>query len=251
MPASLPPTRARATLLPRAARDRRRNFRGARGGRGQAQPRGASRRSRSARRQSGNYLSAMVAGADRDTAAAAVYFARSAARRSAQCRSRRARLRRGARRWRRRRRLSARRPAGRARSHQQPGAPGARRARDRRRPIRRRAHASSPPGEAGKAHDVTTTLLTAWGFAGAWRSAARARGARPHPRAGLGGVPRLPRRPDRRPARQCDSKPQRRLKAAYDADKNTLRLADAYARCLARHGDVDGRQEGLCRIRAG
>ena len=33
---------------------------------------------------------------------------------------------------------------------------------------------------------------------------------------------------------------QRRLKAAYDADKNTLRLADAYARFLARHGDVDG-----------
>ena len=33
---------------------------------------------------------------------------------------------------------------------------------------------------------------------------------------------------------------QRRLKAAYDADKNTLRLADAYARSLAHHGDVEG-----------
>ena len=38
---------------------------------------------------------------------------------------------------------------------------------------------------------------------------------------------------------------QRRLKAAYDADKNTLRLADAYARFLARHNDIDGREEGL------
>ena len=36
------------------------------------------------------------------------------------------------------------------------------------------------------------------------------------------------------------SRRERRLKAAYDADKNTLRLADAYARFLARHNDVDG-----------
>ena len=42
---------------------------------------------------------------------------------------------------------------------------------------------------------------------------------------------------------------QRRLKAAYDADKNTLRLADAYARCLARHGDVDGAKKVYRRIR--
>ena len=33
---------------------------------------------------------------------------------------------------------------------------------------------------------------------------------------------------------------RRRLKSAYDADKNTLRFADAYARFLAAHGDVDG-----------
>ena len=33
---------------------------------------------------------------------------------------------------------------------------------------------------------------------------------------------------------------RRRLKLAYDADKNTLRLADAYARFLARHNDIDG-----------
>ncbi|HXZ16168.1 MAG TPA: tetratricopeptide repeat protein, partial [Roseiarcus sp.] len=33
---------------------------------------------------------------------------------------------------------------------------------------------------------------------------------------------------------------QRRLKAAYDSDKNALRFADAYARFLAAHGDRDG-----------
>ena len=43
---------------------------------------------------------------------------------------------------------------------------------------------------------------------------------------------------------------QRRLKAAYDADKNTLRLADAYARFLARHNDGRRREEGLRRLRS-
>ena len=43
---------------------------------------------------------------------------------------------------------------------------------------------------------------------------------------------------------------QRRLKAAYDADKNTLRLADAYARFLARHNDVEGAEESLRRLRS-
>jgi tetratricopeptide (TPR) repeat protein len=33
---------------------------------------------------------------------------------------------------------------------------------------------------------------------------------------------------------------RRRLKSAYEADKNTLRFADAYARFLAHHGDIDG-----------
>src|SRR5208337_5269410 len=33
---------------------------------------------------------------------------------------------------------------------------------------------------------------------------------------------------------------RRRLKSAYEADKNTLRFADAYARFLAAHGDVEG-----------
>jgi tetratricopeptide (TPR) repeat protein len=33
---------------------------------------------------------------------------------------------------------------------------------------------------------------------------------------------------------------RRRLKSAYEADKNTLPFADAYARFLAAHGDIDG-----------
>ena len=33
---------------------------------------------------------------------------------------------------------------------------------------------------------------------------------------------------------------RRRLKSAYEADKNTLRFADAYARFLAANGDIDG-----------
>ncbi|HZZ61924.1 MAG TPA: tetratricopeptide repeat protein [Roseiarcus sp.] len=33
---------------------------------------------------------------------------------------------------------------------------------------------------------------------------------------------------------------RRRLKSAYEADKSTLRFADAYARFLAAHGDIDG-----------
>ncbi len=33
---------------------------------------------------------------------------------------------------------------------------------------------------------------------------------------------------------------RRRLKSAYDADKSTLRFVDAYARFLAMHGDADG-----------
>ena len=33
---------------------------------------------------------------------------------------------------------------------------------------------------------------------------------------------------------------RRRLNSAYDADKNTLRFADAYARFLTAHGDIDG-----------
>ncbi len=101
------------------------------------------------------------------------------------------------------------------------------------------ARAQLGAGEAGKAHDVTTTLLTAWSYAGAFdqRHAFEALDRVREPsiavfrdyHAGLiadllGNAPEA----------------QRRLKAAYDADKNTLRLADAHARFLARHNDVEG-----------
>ena len=101
------------------------------------------------------------------------------------------------------------------------------------------ARAQLGAGEAGKAHDVTTTLLIAWSYAGAFdlRHAMEALDRVREPslavfrdyHAGLianllGNAPEA----------------QRRLKAAYDADKNTLRLADAYARFLARHNDVEG-----------
>ena len=97
-------------------------------------------------------------------------------------------------------------------------------------------------GEAGRAHDVTTTLLTAWSFAGlndgkdALTTLDRIRDAsfavfRDY-HAGLiadltGNAPEA----------------VKRLKAAYDGEKNTLRLADAYARYLARHGDRDGAKQ--------
>jgi tetratricopeptide (TPR) repeat protein len=97
-------------------------------------------------------------------------------------------------------------------------------------------------GEAGRAHDVTTTLLTAWSFAGlsdgkdALTTLDRIRDAsfavfRDY-HAGLiadltGNAPEA----------------LKRLKAAYDGEKNTLRLADAYARYLARHGDRDGAKQ--------
>lgn len=101
------------------------------------------------------------------------------------------------------------------------------------------ARAQMAAGEAGRAHDVTTTLLTAWSYAGAYdlRHALETLDRVRDPsvivfrdyHAGLiadvlGDAPEA----------------QRRLKAAYDADKNTLRLADAYARFLARHNDVEG-----------
>jgi len=101
------------------------------------------------------------------------------------------------------------------------------------------ARAQLGAGEAGKAHDVTTTLLIAWSYAGAFdlRHAIEALDRVREPslavfrdyHAGL-------------IADQLGNAPeaQRRLKAAYDADKNTLRLADAYARFLVRHNDVEG-----------
>ena len=94
-------------------------------------------------------------------------------------------------------------------------------------------------GDAGKARDVTSTLLTAWTYAGAGEL-----------RHALDMVDRI-RDPNMTVFRDYHAglmadalgnsiEAQRRLKQAYNADKNTLRLADAYARFLARHNDPDG-----------
>ena len=99
------------------------------------------------------------------------------------------------------------------------------------------ARAQLAGGGAGKAHDLTTTLLTAWTFAGA--------GDLRH------ALDTLDKINDASVTVFRDyhagliaellgntTEATKRLKAAYDAEKNTLRLADAYARELARHGDA-------------
>jgi tetratricopeptide (TPR) repeat protein len=104
------------------------------------------------------------------------------------------------------------------------------------------ARAQLAGGGAGKAHDLTTTLLTAWTYAGvndlrhALDTLDRITDAsvtvfRDY-HAGLiadllGNAPEA----------------GKRLKAAYTSEKNTLRLADAYARYLDRHGDVNGAKQ--------
>ena len=93
-------------------------------------------------------------------------------------------------------------------------------------------------GEAGKAHDVTTTLLAAWSYAGAGDQR-RALETLDHIH-----EPALAVFRDYHAGLIADLlgngfEAQRRLKAAYDADKNTLRLTDAYARFLVRHGQAD------------
>jgi len=188
--------------------------------------------------QSGNYLSAMVAGADRDTAAAAI-FSREALRADPHNVD-----------------LVERAfAAALADGDVTDGFPLAERlvARDPNNSLARlalgaraigegqfvAARTQFASGEAGKAHDVTTTLLTAWAFAGA--------GDQRHALDTLDHIhePALAVFRDYHAGLIADLlgngfEAERRLKAAYDADKNTLRLADAYARCLARHGDVDG-----------
>ena len=94
-------------------------------------------------------------------------------------------------------------------------------------------------GEAGRARDLTTTLLVAWAYAGAG-DLRRALDTLDHVRDPSVQVFR-----DYHAGLIADAlgnpiEAGRRLKAAYEGDKNTLRLADAYARFLARHNDVAG-----------
>jgi tetratricopeptide (TPR) repeat protein len=100
-----------------------------------------------------------------------------------------------------------------------------------------RTHLAS--GDAMRARDVTAALLMAWCFAGQSdlhhaldvldrihdRTLLAFRDYHAGLIAGLLGNP---------------AEAQRRLKSAYDDDKNSLRFADAYARALAAAGDVAG-----------
>ena len=188
--------------------------------------------------QSGNYLAALVANADRDTSAAATFF-REALRADPRNpelieRAFAAALANGSMpdAFQLSERLLARDPnnsLGRLTAAVKAIA-------DNQYPVARMQLAA---GDAGRAHDVTTTLLTAWSYAGAVdlrhaldtldrvRDASVAIFRDYH--AGL-------------IAELSGNSPEalKRFKAAYEGDKNTLRVADAYARYLARHNDRDG-----------
>ena len=100
-----------------------------------------------------------------------------------------------------------------------------------------RAHLAS--SDATRVRDVTTALLTAWSYAGQSdlhraldtldrihdRSVLAFRDYHAGLIAGLLGN---------------SAEAQRRLKSAYDDDKNSLRFADAYARALIAEGDLAG-----------
>ena len=90
-----------------------------------------------------------------------------------------------------------------------------------------------------RSRDVTAALLTAWCYAG-----------QNDLRRALDTLDRI-RDPSSSAFRDYNAglisellgnsaEARRKLKSAYEADKNTLRFADAYARFLATHGEIDG-----------
>jgi tetratricopeptide (TPR) repeat protein len=101
-----------------------------------------------------------------------------------------------------------------------------------------RAYFIAKGGGTGQQRDITATLLTAWTYAGtgdkrqALNLADKLRGEnfgvfRDFHAALIADAANDPR------------EASKRMKAAYAADKNTLRLVDAYARFMFRHGDRD------------
>jgi tetratricopeptide (TPR) repeat protein len=95
----------------------------------------------------------------------------------------------------------------------------------------------------GGSPDITATLLTAWAFAGAGEQG-RAIEALERLRA-VGGATTFR---DYHAGLIHDlmgnpTEAQRRLKAAYEADPNTLRVVDAWGRLQSRRGDVAGARE--------
>jgi tetratricopeptide (TPR) repeat protein len=100
------------------------------------------------------------------------------------------------------------------------------------------ARAYFAKGGTGQQRDITATLLTAWTYAGTGDTR-HALSLVDKLRGENFGVFR-----DFHAALIADAAndPQealKRMKAAYAADKNTLRLVDAYARFMVRHGDRD------------
>nr|WP_246736382.1 tetratricopeptide repeat protein [Enterovirga sp. DB1703] len=91
----------------------------------------------------------------------------------------------------------------------------------------------------GRAADVTAALLTAWSFAGS-RESKRAIEAVDQLR-GERGVAAFRDYHAGLIAGLLGNEPEaeRRLKAAYDAEKTTLRIVDAYGRLLARRGNTE------------
>jgi tetratricopeptide (TPR) repeat protein len=98
------------------------------------------------------------------------------------------------------------------------------------------ARAYFAKGGTGQQRDITATLLTAWTYAGngdtrrALNLVDKLRGEnfevfRDYHAALIGDAANDPK------------EALKRMKAAYAADKNTLRLVDAYARFMVRHGD--------------
>ena len=93
-------------------------------------------------------------------------------------------------------------------------------------------------GDAGKSHDITSNLVTAWSWAGSGdlRRALEAidqihdRGSDVFRNYYAGLIADVLGNP---------VEARRRLELAYSGDKNILRLADGYARFLARHNDVE------------
>ena len=101
------------------------------------------------------------------------------------------------------------------------------------------ARAQIAAGDAGKAHDVTSLLLTAWAWAG--------QGDLRHALETVDRIndPNVEVFRDYHAALIADAlgdpaEALRRFKLAYAKDSQTLRLVDAYGRFLARHKDVAG-----------
>jgi tetratricopeptide (TPR) repeat protein len=98
-------------------------------------------------------------------------------------------------------------------------------------------------GGRGRAADITSTLLTAWSFAGAGE---QGRAIEAVDR--LRGDGSLNTFRDYHAALIFDllgngAEAQKRMRAAYEADQSTLRIIDAWGRLQARRGDAAGARE--------